>query len=67
MFNVFIWTNALKELVGTFETERDALNYVERMGAIDITADPQYAGCYDITDKFCRLLCIEPVGFKVSA
>ena len=67
MFNIYLWTNARKELVTSLASETEALDYVKRMGAIDITADPDYDGCYDVTDKFYRYLCIEPEGFKVNA
>jgi hypothetical protein len=53
--------------IGCFDTEDEALQFAAKLGALYLEVDEAHPGCYDGIDKHGRVICIEPIDFKLSA
>jgi hypothetical protein len=49
------------------DTEDEALQFAAKLGALYLEVDEAHPGCYDGIDKHGRVICIEPIDFKLSA
>ena len=49
------------------DTEDEALQFAAKLGALYLEVDEAHPGCYDGIDKHGRVICIKPIGFKLSA
>ena len=68
MFEILEFPTPSQRIVlGTFPSFDEAKDAVTAMGVIHMEDDDDYPGCADayLTDQ--RIICVQPVGFKIAA
>ena len=56
---MFTVRSNLIHVIGTFDTEAEALAFVERLRPISMEADADYPGCWDAITEDGRIISID--------